>query len=294
MSAILSIPELVEREKYCLMTPCVYDCASARAAEIAGYKAILLSGGEVGESLGAISEAEMTESEFLFVASHICEFSPLPLIIDCGCFSPEPTSVFRWTKKFAQAGAMAMLIEDGEGTPKEDFLKMVNAAVHACAGTRCVVIGRTNRRMKCDADIDFVVEVLNKSMELGAYMTMACGLNSAKKARIIGERVKGLKMYPDQNTHDGKPEVVNEEIYELGYAMISFHYALKVAMANMIEYGIQDLQTGHNGPSNDVAFYNGVRGASSLPMFDYQAKLDRAAEYTGVRETFHIPGEEMD
>ena len=89
MSALKSIPELVEQENRCLMVPCVYDCASARAAELAGYQAILLSGGEVGEILGGISEDEMSEEELFFMASHICAFSPLPLIIDCGCFPPR-------------------------------------------------------------------------------------------------------------------------------------------------------------------------------------------------------------
>ena len=54
----------------------------------------------------------MSEEELFFMASHICAFSPLPLIIDCGCFGSAPVSVHRWAKKFADAGAMALLIED--------------------------------------------------------------------------------------------------------------------------------------------------------------------------------------
>lgn len=292
MSAIHSIPDLVESEKYCVMVPCVYDCASARAAEIAGYKAILLSGGEVGESLGAITEEEMTEEELFFVASHICEFSSLPLIIDCGCFNPAPTSVHRWAKKFAQAGAMALLIEDEDGISQTDFLNMVRSALHGIQGTRCIVIARTNRRLLTQEDIDYVVDTLNKAVDMGAYMTMACGLNSMEKAVKIADGVKGSKFYPDQNSHNGIVEVVNEEIYDIGYSMISFHYSMKVAMAAMIDYGMKDLEAGNNVPSNEVPFYNGRKGASALPMFDYQAKFDREAEYTGHRKLFHVPGEE--
>jgi hypothetical protein len=142
--------------------------------------------------------------------------------------------------------------------------------------------------------MEYVVDVLNAAMDLGAYMTMACGLNSTEKAKVIGERVKGPKMYPDQNTHNGKPEVVNEEIYEFGFAMISFHYTLKVAVASMIEYGIKDLQAGNNAPSNEMKFYDGTSGHSAMPMFDYQGKFDREAEYTGVRKLFAVPGETLD
>lgn len=294
MSATYSIPDLVENEKSCLMVPCVYDCASARAAELAGYKAILLSGGEVGEILGSITEEEMTEEELFFVASHICEFSSLPLIIDCGCFNPAPTSVHRWAKKFAVAGAMALLIEDEDNIGKEDFLNMVKAALHGCEGTRCVVIARSNRRLITEDDFEYVAGMLNQAMDMGAYMTMACGLNTMDKARCIAERVKGPKFYPDQNSHNGKAEVINEEIYEMGYNMVSFHYALKVAMAAMIDYGMQDLAAGNNIPSNEVKFYNGLSGHSAMPMFDYQGKFDREAEYTGTRKIFRIPGEEND
>lgn len=294
MSAVNSIPELVEQEKTCLMVPCVYDCASARAAELAGYKAILLSGGEVGEVLGALTEEEMTEGEFFFMASHICEFSPLPLIIDCGCFASAPTSVHRWSKKFAQAGAMALLIEDEDGIDRENFLCMVKAALHGIQGTRCVVIARSNRRLKTQEDMNYVVSLLNEAMDMGAYMTMACGLNTNEKAMEIGHRVKGPKFYPDQNSHNGKPEVVNEEIYKMGYAMISFHYALKVAMAAMIDYGMKDLAAGNNIPSNEMKFPDGKSGHSAMPMFDYQGKFDKESEYTGVRKTFRIPGEELD
>lgn len=291
MSAAYSIPELIEREKRCIEVPCVYDYASARAVELAGYKAMLLSGGEVGEILGGLSEAEMSESEFLFMASHICAASPLPMVIDCGCFTPDAPAVFRWSKKFADAGAMALLIEDEDDVGKEDFLKMIRAALKACEGTRCVVMARTNRPLETPEQIDYAVDVLNAAMDLGAYMSMACRQNNAEIAKIIGERVKGLKMYPDQNSVDGVPEVVNEEIYPYGYAMISYHYTLKVAMANMIEYGKKNLAAGNNVPSNELRLPNGYTGASALSLFDYQKKYDEQAEYTGERRIFRIPGE---
>ncbi len=294
MSAIKSIPDLVEQENGCLMVPCVYDCASARAAELAGYKAILLSGGEVGEILGGISENEMSEEELFFMAEHICEYSPLPLVVDCGCFSTAPVSFYRWSKKFAHAGAMALLVEDDADMNKEEYLAIIRAALHACKGTRCVVIARSNRRLIAPEDTEYVVDLLNSAMDLGAYMTMACGLNSMEKAKVIGERVKGPKFYPDQNSHNGKAEVVNEEIFELGYRMISFHYMLKIAMAGMVEYGIKDLEAGNNIPSNEVKLINGYTGHSAMTLFDYQAKYDKQAEYTGVRRIFRVPGDRLD
>lgn len=275
------------------MVPCVYDCASARAAELAGYKAILLSGGEVGEVLGGIMEDCLTEDELFFMADHICRFSPLPLIIDCGCFGESARCVNRFSEKFARAGAMALLIEDGGADgflTREEFFANIKAAVAGCKGTECVVMGRSNIRLNCEADFEEVAARLNGALELGAYMVMPCGLNNTPDTKKLGEMIHGRKFYPDQNTHHGEVEVVNEEIYEWGYDMISFHYALKVAMESMIRYGKLDLKAGNNKLSNELAFDNGVTGHSALPMFDMQGIFDKEAEFTGVRRIFRVPG----
>lgn len=295
MSAVLSIPELIEKEKYCIHIPCIYDCSSARACELAGYKAILLSGGEVGEIFGALSEDEMDSSELFFIAEKIASFSTLPLVIDCGCFKADPSATYRWSYKFAHAGCMGLLVEDEDNIDRGTFLKMVKASVLACKDTKCVVIARTNRRLRNSDDFDYVVDILNAAINEGAFMTMACGLNSAQKAEIIGKRVQGLKMYPDQTIHEGRPEVVDEEIYKLGYVMISYHYTLKVAMAAIVEYGKKNLAAGNNKPATEeVRLYNGSYGCSAMPMFDYQGKFDKQEAYTGIHRIAKIPGQEFD
>ncbi len=296
MSKRITIPELIDSSKECIMVPCIYDCASARAAELAGYQAILLSGGEVGEVLGGIMEDCLTEDELFFMADHICRFSELPLIIDCGCFGETPRCVYRFAEKFARAGAKGLLIEDGgeeEYLTEEQFLANIKAAVSACEGTGCVVIGRSNLPLRTEQDYAKVAGRLNKALQEGAYMVMPCGLNNREKTRKLGEMIYGRKFYPDQNTHNGEPEVENEEIYSWGYPMISFHYALKVAMESMIRFGKLDLEAKNNKPSNDLAFDNGVTGHSALPMFDMQAIFAREEEFTGIHREFHIPGEHI-
>lgn len=293
MSAKITIPQLVESSRECLMVPCIYDCASALCAEKAGYKAILLSGGEVGEILGGIRENSLTEDELLFVAEHVCKFSPLPLIVDCGCFGDSPLCVYRFSEKFACAGAMGLLIEDGgeDGfLTREEFEANIKAALAGCEGTDCVVIGRTNIRLNSEEDFEESAARMNLALKLGCYMVMPCGLDNSEKAKKLGEMIHGRKCYPDQNTHQGIPEVKNEEIYQWGYQMISFHYALKVAMESMIRYGKLDLEAGNNKPSNDLAFDNGLTGHSALPLFNMQAIFDKEAEFTGKRRIFHVPG----
>ena len=102
-------------------------------------------------------------------------------------------------------------------------------------------------------------------------------------------------MYPDQTIHDGKPEVVDEDIYKLGFAMISYHYTLKVAMAAIVEYGKKNLAAGNNKPATEeVRLYNGCYGCSAMPMFDYQGKYDKQETYTGEHRIARVPGQELD
>lgn len=37
-----SFRQLIEESDRCIMVPCVYDCASARAVEIVGFEAMML------------------------------------------------------------------------------------------------------------------------------------------------------------------------------------------------------------------------------------------------------------
>ena len=44
-----SFKELVKNEQ--IFAPCVWDCRTARAAELTGFKALMLSGGQLATSL---------------------------------------------------------------------------------------------------------------------------------------------------------------------------------------------------------------------------------------------------
>ena len=74
MSAKVSLKELVAREQ--VFAPCIYDCFSADAAEDAGYKAALISGGAVSGSLiGTPDMAFLNFEELCQVTQRICRHS---------------------------------------------------------------------------------------------------------------------------------------------------------------------------------------------------------------------------
>ena len=49
-----SLMELCEKEQ--IFAPCVWDCRTIHAAEVAGFKAVLLSGGQVAESMCGVPD----------------------------------------------------------------------------------------------------------------------------------------------------------------------------------------------------------------------------------------------
>lgn len=63
---------------------------------------------------------------------------------------------------------------------------MIKAAVHAYENCCCVVIAHSNRLLKTLELIDYVVDGLNATMDLGAYMSMAYGQKIRKNLDYWG------------------------------------------------------------------------------------------------------------
>ena len=58
---------LMEADK-CVVAPCVYDCASARAVEMVGFPAMMLSGGEVSVAMNGVIDygfSNLTDIEWI-------------------------------------------------------------------------------------------------------------------------------------------------------------------------------------------------------------------------------------
>lgn len=294
MPAKYTIPELIEQEKECVMVPCVYDCGSALAAKLSGAKAILLSGGELGESMLGCIEPMLTTDEVVGAVERICAFSDLPLIVDVSAGFETPLSAYRTARRMAVGGAMALLLGNEPGQTWEEYRAVLKAALKAVEGTPCIVIARKNGLIDEEQAREECIRQLTEAVELGACGTMACGLcrttRSRELAKIIGGRVPGWKFYPDQNSVNGVPDVDNDEIYAQGFAMISYHYMMKVALAAMWQFGLENMRRRNNVASNEAAFPNGVKGASALPAFNMQRLYDLEAEFTGVRRVFQVPG----
>lgn len=230
-----------------VFAPCIWDCMSAKAAEMSGFKAALLSSGCMSFSMQGMPDLGLlTLDEVLMMTERITNISPLPLIVDAeDGYGDSPVHAYCTAKRLAKAGAMAMTIDDTTGlrgyqrliggeksgydvVPVSEWLSKIKAALDALEGTDCMLIARTEAMYKYG--LDEAIERCVRAAELGVPMTLIIGLTNMEECEKISARVPGLKMYPDVFSHNGKPDVVLSEVEPLGFKLVTAHCLETAAM----------------------------------------------------------------
>ncbi len=258
-----------------VIAPCIYDCLSARAAELCGFKATMLSGCALAWSMiGMPDVGLLTADELIDAATRITDSCTLPLLIDADeGYGDSPLNTYRTTRRLVKAGAAGLQLDDstairgyervitGGAHPIMDektFISKIRAAKEATEGSDCIIIGRTIAlgRLGLSAAIDRC----NMALEAGADMTLVLGLNRMEDCVRVSREVPGWKMYPDITTTNGKADVTVREIAELGFNLITMHYAEYGAMWGMMYYGKENFKN-----ENCVFSDNHAMGGLSWP-----------------------------
>ena len=291
-----TLRKLLQQSKKCILVPCVYDCASARAVEMVGFKAMMLSGGELSLAMNGVVDygfSNLTDIEW--VVSRVSQTSSLPLAVDIEDGFGGPLAVYRTCKRIARAGAQAVQLEDAgnmeESTgllPAKDYYSKLEAALAALKGTDCMLIARTNADPA--TQLDEGCARCKKASELGAEMTTVVKLSNLKDAKYVAKKVPGWKMYPDVKGKDNVPEVTVDEVYALGFNFMTMHYLLKAAMDGMLEHGKHNFKQQGNLYTCDKADATGVMGDSATPLFDPQAYMELEGRFTGRSKSYTIVG----
>ena len=199
MSNSKSLRSLLMKSDRCVVAPCVYDCASARAVEMVGFPAMMLSGGEVSIAMNGVIDYGFTNlTDLEWITSRISQTSPLPLAADIEDGFGGPLAVYRAAKRMAACGASALQLEDSgdmeESTkllPRERYYEKVRAALAALEGTDCLLIARTNADPA--TELDEGIERCRRAIELGAQMTTVVKLSNLKDAAYVASKVARLE-----------------------------------------------------------------------------------------------------
>ena len=231
---------------------------STRTVEFCGYNGVFLSGGTTQNSmLGMPDIAAMSLDELVWAVTRIADYTYLPLFVDADHgYGEGPLNVFRTASRLQKAGAVGFSIEDTAGVhgwermtvnnqnesvvPVETWLSKIRAAKAATEGSDCIVIARTET--KFSQGLDAAIERCQRALDVGADMTMIVGIKTIDDCRKIAEKVPGWKMYPDLFSHDGIPDVNIDEVYTLGFNLVTMHYLQKGAMYGMLKYGMENFK----------------------------------------------------
>ncbi|PPG51551.1 MULTISPECIES: oxaloacetate decarboxylase [unclassified Rathayibacter] len=297
MTATRTLRELMESGS--VLAPCVFDCSSARAVELAGFEAMLLSGSEVSMSMKGIPDLGLLSlEELLWAVERIVDMSPLPLAVDIeDGFGASPLQVYETCRRVAKAGAMAVLMEDefepgyardvsaDNMIPREEYYAKVRAAVRAVEGTDCMVIARSNYG---SANLEEGIQRMIDCVALGAHATVVVNVTTLADAAEVARRVPGLKMFADINAKRGLEQMSFAQLAELGFQLVTMHFTMKAAMAGMIEAGRANLAEMGNTYSNEL-MPEEYPGHSGMAFFAAQELLDLESEFSGRVQSFNDP-----
>jgi methylisocitrate lyase len=292
--------QLLQESTRCIVAPCVYDCASAKAVEMVGFPAMMLSGGEVSIAMNGVIDYGFTNlTDLEWITSRISQTSGIPLAADIEDGFGGPLAVYRAARRMVMAGAQALQLEDSsdmeESTrllPREKYYDKVRAALAAIAGTNCILIARTNADPA--TELDEGIERCRKAVELGAEMTTVVKLGNLADARYVASKVPGWKMYPDVRGSNGVQDVTVDDIYPLGFNFMTMHYTLKAAMDGMLEHGKKNFAQQGSLYTCDKQDATGVMGMSATPLFDPQGYMELEGRFSGTTKEYTIVGNEVE
>lgn len=259
-----TLRELVAEKQ--IFAPCVWDLMSARAAEQAGYEATLLSGGALAEWVCGLPDIGLiTADDLVRATEYITAESEIPCCVDADDgYGETPLHAYRTTKRLADAGAMALTLDDTTGTrgygrwaqalrggtpfgqiphpavSRDVFLAKTRASLDACSGTECMLIARTETAL--EYGLEEAIERCIRAEELGAEMTLVIGLRTLEEGAEVAKYVKGWKMWPDVMAPGGVPDVNFEDIEKLGFNYITAHCITKGATYGMTSWGKRVLE----------------------------------------------------
>lgn len=295
---IKSFKQLISEEKG-FLAPCVFDSASAHVAELAGFKAICLSGAELSMAMDGLPDLGILSlPELEWIVSRITETCSLPIIVDAEDGFGSVQNVYRTCRRLVKAGAMAILMEDeaepgfAKGVvekniiPKEEYWTKVRTAKAALEGSECIFIARTNVMIDTEEGFQDAVARSKGSLEAGADMILFNQLKTMEQAKRVSEIFKGVPlMFPDLNQTVKQPEIRPDDLYALGFNIVTMHFMMKGAMAGMLHYAMRVAKDGNNlYPRDDRPFQ--VSGQSAQSFYPVQDWLDFEGELTGVHRTF--------
>lgn len=228
-----------------LLLPNVWDCASARLVERAGFPAIATSSAAVASSLGYADGQQIPRQEMLAAVKRICGCVELPVTADLEAGYGDTTGTAR---DLIEAGAVGLNLEDLEGSSQHlvDLPAQVEKirtlrSVGASMGIHIVINARTDVYLAQIGDpasrFAHACERLQAYAAAGADCLFIPGI---KDEDLIRAFVEQLKFPINILAGAGSPTV--QQLQHLGVARVSVGSGLGRATLGLIDRILRELK----------------------------------------------------
>ena len=185
-----------------IVAPGAYDCLSAKAAELAGFSAIYMTGmGTSASRLGLPDYGLATMSEMVANAAAMSAATGIPVIADADTGYGNELNMTRTVREFERSGAAGIHIEDQvfpkkcghldgkQVIPRKAFVSKIRAAVKARQNEDFIIIARTDS----NAVLGFEEAVwrANEALAVGADLALVEAPESMAELEQVPRRVHG-------------------------------------------------------------------------------------------------------
>jgi methylisocitrate lyase len=261
------------------LVPEFADYASAKAAEINGFKVTMISSGDLSGGQTGIPDLQLLSlDEFVWVTERICARSPMPLIVDADDgFGGRPLNTYYGAQKIMHAGAAGILVIDGAALGRQGVLPIDEACLRFKAARDGLEDGYLVARVDVNPLTDFN-EAMERSLayrEAGADMICILWMHRVPMAQRLDlvQRIaavdKGPKWYPDITSENGQPEFdIDKDLKPLGYKLVGVHFSAHAAMLAMLDTGRHVFESRSNVYVNEHYKYTGFNFMTSMAMYD--------------------------
>lgn len=216
-----------------LVCPGVHDPITARAAELADFEALYMTG--YGTSLARTGYPDVglvTMPEMVANASAVQERATVPVFCDADTGYGDVKNVVRTVREYVKTGVAGVHIEDqrdpkaGPGGDIEVLpTEAVVAKMRAAADVRderdedFLLIGRSDVLEVPDHDVDDAIDRVNAFVEAGADAGFVTGYEDREAVRRIGAAIDAPLVYDWNGAH---PRLSLDELEAFGYDVVIF------------------------------------------------------------------------
>lgn len=228
-----------------LIMPGVYDALSAKLAERAGIKSLVMGGYAVSAStLGQPDVGYLTMSEMAYALKRICDATTIPVLADGDTGYGNAMNVRRVVREFEAAGAAGVFFEDQEWPKKcghmegkrvismEEHIMKIRAAVEARQDPDFVIMARTDARA-----VNGLADAIARAKaygEAGADLLFVEAPESVEEMRAINKALTKPSM-ANMIEHGKTPLLSARELQDMGFAAVFYPVASVYTVARALQ-----------------------------------------------------------